>query len=49
MNLLDRLTSWLDKEMAETWPAYAFMAGLVLVGCCCLGGPLGVLIGAAAF
>lgn len=46
MELLSRLTDWLDKQMAETWPAYAFMGFLVLIGCCCLGGPVGALVGA---
>lgn len=46
MDLLDRLTSWLDEQMAETWPAYAFLTFLVLLGCCC-GGSLGLIIGAS--
>ncbi len=41
-------SDWWDRQMAETWPAYALFAGLLLVGCCCgacLAGPIGWLIG----
>lgn len=40
-----RLLARVDKSMAETWPAYVFLAFLVLLGCCC-GGSIGLTLGA---
>lgn len=38
-------TDWWDRQMAETWPAYAFLAGLFLAGCCCGSCFVGPIVG----
>ena len=38
-------TDWWDRQMAETWPAYAFLAGLFLAGCCCGSCLVGPIVG----
>jgi hypothetical protein len=36
-------SDWWDRRMAETWPAYAFLGGLFLFGCCVGGAGVGAL------
>lgn len=33
--MLSRAKDWLDKQSAKEAFSYVFLAGLVLIGCCC--------------
>lgn len=36
-------SDWWDRQMAETWPAYALFLAIFLFGCCSGGCVVGVL------